>query len=164
LEEPVNADALRRDVLIGFEYSYLHDSWVNPLSEALADVTAQEAVWRPAPDAKCIGEIVLHMSVWNENGVWLLHGNLPRKPPEGDWPLLPMPLEEAGWEGIQTRLWNSLAAIRAALEQISIPALLTHPEGAYGSPLAEILCRFAHNAYHIGQITKMRECLPTPSS
>jgi hypothetical protein len=28
--------------------------------------------------------------------------------------------------------------------------------GPYG--LADLLCRFIHNGYHIGQITKMREC------
>ena len=44
-------------------------------------------------------------------------------------------------------------ALRALLETTPISKL---EEAPYG--LGDLFCRFIHNAYHIGQITKLREC------
>ena len=38
----------------------------------------------------------------------------------------------------------------------SMTELTTQGDG-YGTPLDELLCRTVHNAYHIGQILKLRE-------
>jgi len=54
-------DAVKRDVLLAFEYSFQHEDWVCPLTEAIAGVTVQEAVWHPGPDDKSIWAIVLHI-------------------------------------------------------------------------------------------------------
>ena len=75
----MDEQAVQRDVLIAFEYSYQHDDWVYPLADALA-------------------------------------------------------------------------ALQAYIETNSLDALAGSPYG-----LEDLFCRFIHNAYHIGQITKMRE-------
>ena len=47
---------------------------------------------------------------------------------------------------------EALAALQAYIETNTLDALAGSPYG-----LGDLLCRFIHNAYHIGQITKMRE-------
>lgn len=38
---------LRQVLLTSFEYSYEHDDWVKPLSEAMSGITLEQALWRP---------------------------------------------------------------------------------------------------------------------
>jgi hypothetical protein len=148
----LDGDALKKEVLVAFDYSYLHEDWVYPLADALAGVTAEDAAWRPGTDVKGIWDIVLHMAVWTENIVLRKRSGDPVRPEEGAWPPLPPVPDEAAWEAAQSRLWDALAALRAQIEG-DPPAALRN--GPYGLP--DLLCRFIHNAYHIGQITKMRE-------
>lgn len=169
MNEPVDGQAVRRDVLLAFEYSFRHDDWVYPLADALAGVTAQEALWKPggpdkaSPDehVRCIWQIVLHMTAWNDNIVQRmaqrLRGEPPGKPPQGEWPPLPAARDEAAWQDAQRRLWDALDALRAHIEAMPLAASLDNGDVGY-SHFADLLCRFTHNAYHIGQITKIREC------
>src|SRR5205814_3077013 len=94
----MDEQAVRRDVLIAFEYSYKHDDWVNPLADALAGVTATEAAWKPGPNSKGIWDIVLHMTVWTENIVLRMESGERVRPAEGAWPQPPAVPDEAGWE------------------------------------------------------------------
>ena len=165
----MDEQAVRRDVLVAFEYSYKHDDWVYPLADALAGVTAAEAAWRPGPDLRGIWNIVLHMAVWTENIVERMRSGEDAHPAEGTSPPPPAVPDEAAWEEAQQRLWDALAALHAYIETNSLDALAGSPYG-----LADLFCRFIHNAYHIGQITKMRElraaqdatasCLPPTGS
>ena len=148
----MDGEAVKRDVLTAFDYSYLHEDWVYPLADALAGVTAQEAAWRPAPDGKGIWDIVLHMAVWTENIIERMRSGERVSPAEGAWPPPPAVLDEAAWEEAQRRLWDALAALSAYIEASPLDALAGSPWG-----LGDLFCRFIHNAYHIGQITKMRE-------
>ena len=148
----MDEQAVRKDLLVGFEYSYMRDSWVHPLAEALEGVTAAEAAWRPGPDLKGIWDIVLHMAVWTENIIERMRAGTHVRPAEGAWPTLPAVPDDAAWEAAQRRLWNALDALHAYIETEPLDALTV---GEYG--LGDLLCRFTHNAYHIGQITKMRE-------
>lgn len=149
----MDGEAVRREVLLAFEYSYQHEEWVYPLADALRGVTATEAAWRPGPDVKGIWDIVLHLAVWTENIIERMQSRKSAHPEEGAWPPLPPTLDEAAWENAQRRLWDALAALRTHIESNPPDALMGGPYG-----LADLLCRFIHNGYHIGQITKMREC------
>ncbi len=147
-----------------------------PLKEALKGVTAQEAAWKADPQdphQRSIWQIVLHMTAWTENIVQRMaqrqRGDRPVGPPEGHWPALPAVLDEVAWEEAERRLWESLAALRAHIETTSLDAMLDYGNAGY-SHLADLLCRLIHNAYHIGQITKLRDwhaaqsAMQTPSS
>ena len=100
------------------------------------------------------------MTAWTDNIVERMaqrtQGERPGKPPEGDWPPLPATLEATTWENTQQRLWDALSAFRTHIEAISPAAMLDHGDAGY-SHFDDLLCRFIHNAYHIGQITKLRE-------
>ncbi len=150
--KPLDQDAIRSGVLAAFEYSYQHDDWVTPLAEALDGVTAEEAAWRPAPDRKGIWDIVLHLTVWTDNIVERMRSGERARPAEGAWPAPPASPDEAEWAAAQQRLWDSLDRLRVYMEASSLEALAGSPYG-----LGDLLCRFVHNGYHIGQITKLRE-------
>lgn len=160
MDEQVDSQAVRRDVLLAFEYSYSHDDWVYPLNDALKGVTAQEAAWKPGPDVPSIWEIVLHITAWTDNIVQRMaqrgRGEAPGRPPEGAWPPLPASLDEAAWQDTKGWLLDALAALRVHIETTTLAELLDCGSVGY-SQLADLLCRFSHNAYHIGQITKLRE-------
>jgi len=163
----VDGEDVRRDTLIAFEYAHNEEEWVFPLSEALAGLTADEAAWIPSstdPDSRSIWQIVLHMTVWTENIVQRMgnreRGERPGRPSEGAWPALPTILDEQAWEESQRRLWKSLAAMRAHIAETPPAAMLDQGNVGY-SQFSDLLCRFIHNAYHIGQITKMRELMTT---
>src|SRR5205085_3867533 len=136
-ETKMDDDAVRKDLLIGFEYSHLHDSWVNPLADALDGVTAEQAIWRPGPDMKGIWDIVLHMALWNENIIERIESGQPVRPSEGAWPAPPSSPSDGEWERAKKRLWDSLAALRALLETAPISKLEAAPYG-----MGDLVCRF----------------------
>jgi hypothetical protein len=149
----VDGEAVKAAVLTALDYSYLHEDWVNPLAEALEGVTAEQAAWRPGPQEKGIWDIVLHLAVWNENIVERMRTGEKARPAEGAWPPLPAALDEQSWLQAKRRLWDSLDGLRNYLGSLPPEGLMSGPWG-----LGDLLCRFTHNGYHIGQITKLREC------
>jgi hypothetical protein len=143
---------LKSEVLTAFDYCYLHDSWVNPLEEALAGIGPEEALRKPGASHTSIWEIVLHLAVWNENIVERIRKVDPPSPSEGHWPPLPPIRDKAAWERAKSRLWKSLDAVRTVIEDTPMDGIQA---SRYG--LGDLFCRFTHIGYHLGQITKMRE-------
>jgi hypothetical protein len=145
-------DVFKNEILIAFEYSFKHSDWVHPLQEALSGVTAEEAGWRAGPDSKGIWDIVLHVANWNENIIQRMRTGEKCRPAEGAWPPPPEQKDEAAWITAQQRLWNSLTNLEDYLRSHTVDELAAGPYG-----LGDLFCRFIHLAYHLGQITKMRE-------
>ena len=144
--------AFKEGILAGLEYSYRHDDWVNPLDEALGGLSAEDALWRPGGELKGIWDIVLHLAVWNDNIVDRMKTGEKARPKEGAWPPIPNPADEAAWEASKRRLWDSLRNLEQSLSASTPEGLMAGPYG-----LGDLLCRFVHNGYHLGQITKLRE-------
>ncbi len=144
--ELVDGQAVKRDLLLAFEYAHNEQDWVFPLTDALAGVTVQEALWKPDvndPGQRCIWQIVMHMSVWTENIVERMGQRMRNEPPgepqEGAWPPLPDTLDEVAWEASKQRLWKSLAALRAHIETTPLAAMLEQGTVGY-SQLADLFC------------------------
>jgi hypothetical protein len=138
---------------LAFEYTYLHDDWVTPLAELLGGVSMSEALRRPTPNGKNIWEIVLHLAKWNENIVDRVQWRDPQRPDEdAHWPKPPLNPTEEAWLAAQTRLDESFAAVAHMLETVSLDEIQ-----ASKYCLGDLVCRFTHAGYHIGQITKIRE-------
>src|SRR6185369_15078626 len=81
-----------------FEYSYLHDDWVYPLSDGLEGISAEQAAWRPGPELMGIWDIVLHVAVWNENIIERIETGEKARPSEGAWPARAPSLTDEEWE------------------------------------------------------------------
>ena len=147
-------DELREKLRVGWEYTHLHDSWVEPLTLALEGIRADQASLPPAASSESIWRIVLHLAVWNENIVARIRQNAKLHPEEGAWPELPSDLSEESWTAAKLRLADSIELVDQMLKETPIEELMNN---GYG--LADILCRFTHMGYHIGQIVKIREIL-----
>lgn len=147
--------ALIEDLRVAFEYTHVHDDWVTPLPEALADVTVEEALYQIADDdSEPIWRIVLHLAKWNENIVdRILQQDTSNPNEDRHWPALPLALDEDAWKAARQRLDDSITAIDSLLRSATLAQIL---ESEYGLP--DLLCRYTHMGYHIGQITKIREC------
>lgn len=157
MDESVDVKGLQSDALLAYQYAHNREDWITPLEDALAGITLEEATWKPTvDDARCIWEIVLHMTAWTDNVVQRMRGAEHGKPPEGAWPPLPIDKDATAWATANDRLWEALAALRTQIK-ITSPALLFDRTNPNGSLFNEVVCRFIHNAYHIGQITKLRE-------
>jgi hypothetical protein len=152
-EQELTDQDFTRQLSVAFEYCYLHDDWVMPLEEALRGIQVEEALWRPGPDSKCIIEIVLHMAVWNEDIVGRIESGQKSRPAEGAWPVLPSELDNKTLQEAVDRLWKSLELVQQLVERVSIKQIEKSPYG-----LGDLLCRYIHNGYHLGQISKLREC------
>jgi len=139
-------------LLLAYEYCYRHDEWVESAESTLMGLSATDALRRPAATSKCIWEIVLHVAVWNENIVERTKTGEKTRPAEGAWPKLPGTTDDQAWETAKTRLTRSLASIEKMMRDASLDELNGGPYG-----LADLLCRFFHVAYHLGQIVKLRE-------
>lgn len=151
---------LRRELALAFEYSYRHDDWVTPLDEALEGLTAETARWSPRSDVLSVWAIVLHLAAWHEDIVERVRTRARQHPAEGAWPPLPQAADEAAWTAAKARLDASLEAVRAMIEVTPLDVIQAGPYG-----LADLICRFTHNGYHLGQITKLREWMgDDPSS
>jgi hypothetical protein len=90
--------------------------------------------------------------VWNENIVERMKTGEKARPEEGAWPPIPDPADDAAWEASKKRLWDSLQNLEQYLSTCAPGRLMAGPYG-----LGDLLCRFVHNGYHLGQITKLRE-------
>ena len=143
---------VQKEMLIAFEYCYLHDDWVNPLKDALDGLNAGQAARKLSAESKSIWEIVLHTAVWNEDIVTRVRSKERSRPAEGAWPAIQGAGMEQDWDRDKKRLWDSLESVRAMIESGSLDEIQAGPYG-----IADLLCRYIHNGYHIGQITKMRE-------
>jgi uncharacterized damage-inducible protein DinB len=150
----MSREVLERLVTIG-ENVAREGHWITPVAEALDGVMAEEATWKPAPDERSIAEIVAHMTVWTDWCVRFLHGE---DTEVTDWP--PVTDRDAEeWERSRTALLSALHDFQAALTALK-------PETLFDAPTPEVTStdRFTgigsilvHNAYHAGQITKLRE-------
>lgn len=143
---------LLQDLKTAFEYAYRHDDWVSPLEYELAGLSAEDAAWRPAPDAKSIWEIVHHTAAWNENIIERIETGEHTRPAEGHWPAMPDSPDGASWEAAKSRLRQSLSDLEKFIGETTVQKIQSSP---YGLP--DLLVRFIHVGYHIGQITKLRE-------
>src|SRR5437667_119053 len=124
-ERLMDEQAVRKDVLIAFEYSYKHDDWVYPLADALAGVTAAEAAWRPGTDLRGIWDIVLHMAIWTENIVERMRSGEDAHPAEGAWPSPPAIRDEGResrqFSGDRRQSWDHPITVACRLSPADSP-------------------------------------------
>lgn len=145
-------EELRTLLLETLDYSYKIDEWVPPLAETLDGITAKQAAWRPAGNAKTIWEICLHVAVWNENIIERIETGAKSHPAQGNWPDPPTDLTEENWQIAKEWAIRSCEDLHRYLQTVPIEKIKASPWG-----LIDLTVRFSHISYHIGQIIKLRE-------
>jgi uncharacterized damage-inducible protein DinB len=150
----MNEEVVLRLINVG-EHVAQAGHWVTPVAEALDGVTAAEAAWKPAPDERSIGEIVAHMTVWTLWCVRFLRG---QDTEVTEWPPV-SGTDDASWDADRDALLSALRDFQAALAALDPSTLFDAPTPAVTPTdrFTGISSILVHNAYHTGQIVKLRE-------
>ena len=135
------------------------DAWHGPsLREAVAGITAEEAMQRPIPAAHSIWELVLHITSWSNIGLRRIKGAQPEPYVGEDW-RLPPEFSESHWK-------EAVAEMVASHEELcDVVAGLTNEELERNAPGSERSIAFMlhgiaqHDAYHGGQISLLRKAI-----
>lgn len=132
-----------RDLLLRIlDDAYERKAWHGPnLRGSLRGVTAEEALWRPAPGRHSIWELAVHCAYWKyavrRKLTGVKRGAFPRKGsnwlPPGD-----------SWEADLRLLRDEHRALRDAVARASAQQLAKYERLIYGVA--------AHDTYHTGQI------------
>jgi hypothetical protein len=135
---------------------------------ALRGVSAEQAVWRPAPGRKTIWELMLHIAYWKyavrrQLERTTARGGFARKP--ANWPEAPTRADEERWR-------EDIALLRAEHERLVL-AISRVPLSRYGAAtptrrrwtVGELIVGIAqHDAYHAAQIQLMKRLWAERSS
>jgi uncharacterized damage-inducible protein DinB len=160
----------RKDELLDtLRRSFDGEAWHGPaLADVLADVRAEEALWRPAMHVHSIWEITLHAAGWAAEVASRLKGGEPKEPETGDWPEPDSSAAEDGWQDAIQRVFNNrdvvLAAVRAldAADLDVMSGTSTDPPLGTGFSRAGLIEGLAqHNTYHAGQISLLKKMIRT---
>jgi len=123
--------------------------------QAVRSLSVEAALWRPAPRAHNIWELVLHMAYWAHVGLVRLTKVRQRFPRPGrDWIPLPKRRDQTAWRQDVELLVDRHSAFRAAVQRFPASQLWTK-RGAYRAhQLIEGIA--AHHLHHTGQIQLIR--------
>jgi uncharacterized damage-inducible protein DinB len=156
---------MTRDELIDtLTRSFNGDAWHGPaLADVLADVTAEEALYRPAQHVHSIWEITLHIAAWAREVAARLRAKAPGEPEGGDWREAEG-MDNDAWEEAIQEVFSArdelIAAIREQSEDGLAIMIGTNPEPALATGFsrgASVLGVVQHNAYHGGQIAVLKK-------
>ena len=123
------------------------------IREAIAGLTAEQAMWRPSPDSNSIWQIVDHLAASNEWQIEMLQKGQAESPA---W--IEPPGDEESWEALMARLKESHTRLTSALGKLSDEELLKYPVPELHRTLLELILSSgsAHEAHHGGQISYLR--------
>ncbi len=127
--------------------------------DAVRGISIETALWRPAPDRKCIWELTLHIAYWKYAVRRRLEGGkaprFARSP--ANFPAMPESPDQAAWDADRKLL---LAEHERLLEVVA-----AIPVSRYGRRVASgkrwsvgemILGIAQHDAWHTGQIVMLK--------
>jgi uncharacterized damage-inducible protein DinB len=121
--------------------------------EALADLTAEQAMWRPSPEGNSIWQIVDHLAVSIEWQIEMMEKGQAESPA---W--IEPPGDEESWRALIAHLKDAHARQKSALSQLSDEQLLEYPVPGWNRTLLELILSSgsAHESHHGGQISYLR--------
>lgn len=149
----MGSHAVPNDYLDAIDEAYDRKSWHGTnLRGSLRGVTAEEALWRPAPGRHNIFELTLHCAYW-KYVVWrkltgAKRGSFPAK--GSNFFATPDKLSEDGWKLAVELLWTMHREMRAAIAGASAEKL--------SDTKMQVMLRgiAAHDLYHAGQIQLLK--------
>ena len=141
-------------------FGYLHqavhteDGWIHPLRDAVKDVSAEEAAWKPGADVASIWEVTAHATPYLYDVLRALRSE--DRVSHEDWHVIGDTSEKA-WFALRDELLSGIDQLGAEIEKLSEADLLVAPQGRE-RPRWELLTDISvHDAYHAGQIIKLRQ-------
>lgn len=140
------------------ERSFRGGAWHGPsVTEALAEVTRDEAARRPIPSAHTIAEIVGHVTTWIDVARCRIACEpVDRITPERDFPPDPAGSEEV-WQATLADLEEAHKKLHALVLALGEEQLDEPVPGSDPTVRGLILGVLQHNIYHAGQIVLLRK-------
>jgi uncharacterized damage-inducible protein DinB len=147
-------DPLARALIAHFDSAFEGPNGDYPsVLEALAGLTASQAMWKPSPKSNSIWQIVDHLTASKEWQIEMIAKGEAPSPvwtqPSGD---------EAAWQISVARLHEAHVRLKTVLEQLQDEDLLKPPSPELTQTLLELLLSSgsAHEAHHSGQIDYLK--------
>lgn len=137
-----------------FRLVHTTEDWISPLIKAVESTPNEEARFSPGPGVASIWEIVAHVTGWMED---LLH-DLTGSPDAGavDWPPIRVCTADA-WAAQQQYLKSLVLRLEDVIARATEEELMASPSGTNTPRNRRIAGIFVHNAYHTGQIVKLKQ-------
>ena len=151
------ADAIVQQLMLdALDLVHTHDGWIEDLPKALRGVKASQAAWKPDAETPSIWEITLHVNQWLGDLIKdLRHEEAPK--PE-DWPPV-TETSESSWEDLIERTMANTKELRGLVAALTRDDLLRPATGRKTPLFSHIISILVHDAYHAGQIVKMRQIM-----
>jgi uncharacterized damage-inducible protein DinB len=138
------------------------DAWHgDPLMKILDGITAEIAASRVGPSAHSIWELLVHITVWQQESARRIRDkNYRDLPPDQDWPAIADTSEQA-WKNairaVETAHQQLIDSVREFDASLLDHALPQSPNTSYYVLLHGII---QHTLYHAGQIAMLKKQLP----
>ncbi len=134
------------------------EAWHGPsVLEILQNVTPEQAAAHPIAGVHSIGEILGHITAWQDVVTRRLAGEtILELPPEQNWPALTPPLQ-AAWDSAKKELVRSYESLFAALAGLSEKRLGEIVPGKGYTVYVMVHGIVQHTLYHAGQIAVMKK-------
>jgi len=138
--------------------AYNKPAWHGPnLRGSLRRLSAQQAVWRPAPGRKNIWEIAVHAAYWKYAVLRRLTGQKRGSfPLEGSNWFPRQEAHEAAWKADFKLLDRIHTDLRAAVASLNPKLLETRPAASKYTYRRLIQGAALHDVYHAGQIQTLK--------
>jgi uncharacterized damage-inducible protein DinB len=152
---------MKEILLEQFNAGYEENGWFVALKNALANMTAEQALWKPQGTEHSVWEMVYHLWFWNDR--W--RRRYLNEPQETKGPIVISETfqakenaGEADWQAAVEKLFAVMDFWKETLaditeEKLNEPVSERNTD-AWFYPLANMM---VHNAYHIGQIVIIRK-------
>lgn len=150
-----------KEILIEqFEAGYDDSGWFVCLKNAVANITAEQALWKPAGTEHSVWEAVYHLTFWNERWLKRYRNEEIDKGPIviAETYRAPESPSEADWQAALEKLFGVMDSLKNILTEISEEKLNELVSESYDAPWSIPFAHMnIHNAYHIGQIVIIRK-------
>jgi DinB superfamily len=148
-----------KQLLMIMDQAYDRPSWHGPnLRGSIRRVSAEEAVWRPAPKRHNIWETVVHAAYWkyaaSRRFIDQPQGSFHYK--GSNWIRQPDAPNARAWKEDIALLDRMHAQLRDAVARLSTKELYATPPGKKVSNFALLSGIAAHDLYHAGQIQLLK--------
>ena len=136
-------------------------AWHGPsVRQALRDVDARAARWRPGPGRHNVWEIVLHLAYTRHRVIGRLTGrpyaHFPRSLEAPWWPSVPVLGGDTEWTADVNLLRELHERLIETVERLPASRLATRRRGRKDTLAMETLGVATHDAYHAGQMQLIR--------
>ena len=134
--------------------AHIEEGWIHPLRDVVADVDAQTAAWKPAPDVASIFDVVAHSAPYIGDVLHAFRGT--ERVKHEDWHDL-SDTSDAAWQALRRELVSGIDQLQETIGKFSEEDLISPPPGKE-NPRWEFIADISiHDAYHAGQIVKLKQ-------